>query len=431
MIASTATYAAPADSTFATENSPIGFASVNAMGVNGTTGGVGGDTIYFSNGTDLYTFLDDRKDPDSTLHLPPKVCVIVGTITSTQKQLEIKQTYNLTFIGKGTDAAFEGTGLFVKQSYNIIIRNLQFRNAPIDGVAIQYPESHHVWIDHCSFTDSPDYDTADARHDGELDITHGSSYVTVSWCYFTNHTKTCLLGHSDSNAAEDTGKLKTTYHHNWFDNSAQRHPRVRFAECHVFNNLYTARGRMLYGIASTCKASVMVEGNYFDGLNFPSYIGYDKSPAGDILERNNIYYNSGTPQTTGIAFDPASYYQYTLTSTADVPSVVMNNAGSGKLVAAVTAEAQELKPETCSLEQNYPNPFNPSTRISYTIAKTGPVKLCVYNMLGQAISVLVNKEQSAGEHTAEFNAAGLPSGMYIYTLQTTNGLMSKKMLLVK
>jgi len=401
------------------------------MGVNGTTGGVGGDTIYFSNGTDLYTFLDDRKDPDSTLNLPPKVCIIVGTLTSTKKQLEIKQTYNLTFIGKGTDAAFEGTGLFVKQSRNIIIRNIQFRNAPIDGVAIQYPESHHVWIDHCSFTDSPDIDTGDARHDGALDITHGSSYVTVSWCYFTNHTKTCLLGHSDSNEAEDLGKLKTTYHHNWFDNTSQRHPRVRYAECHVYNNYYTTRGRMLYGIASTVQAKVLVEGNYFDGISFPSYCGYAESPVGDLLERNNIYNNSGTPQSTGIAFEPTTYYSYKLTDAADVPSVVSNNAGSGKLVSAVAMETQELKPAACSLEQNYPNPFNPSTKISYTLAKTGLVKLSVYNMLGQAISALVNKEQSAGEHTAEFDAAGLPSGIYIYRITANNINETRKMLLLK
>ncbi len=431
VLVSLTAFAAPNDSTFATGDTPVGFASVNAMGVNGTTGGAGGDTIYFTNGTDLYNFLDDRKDPNFNLNMPPKVCVIVGTLTSTKKQLEIKQTYNLTFIGKGTDAAFEGTGLFVKQSYNIIIRNIQFRNAPIDGVAIQYPEAHHVWIDHCSFTDSPDIDTADARHDGALDITHGSSYVTVSWCYFTNHTKTCLLGHSDDNDAEDLDKLKTTYHHNWFDNTSQRHPRVRYADCHVYNNYYTTKGRMLYGVASTAKAKVLLEGNYFDGLSFPAYVGYAESPAGDLLERNNIYNNSGAPQSTGIAFEPTAYYQYTLTNPADVPTVVMNNAGSGKMISGVEANTADMKPTTCLLEQNYPNPFNPTTRINYSIAKADVVKLSIYNMLGQEIAVLVNKEQQAGEYSATFNASGLPSGLYIYRLAVNNFLETRKMLLVK
>jgi pectate lyase len=428
---SIAVFAAPNDSTFATGDTPTGFASVNAMGVNGTTGGAGGDTLYFTNGTDLYNFLDDRKDPSFNQNMPPKICVIVGTLTSTKKQLEIKQTYNITFIGKGTDAAFEGTGLFVKQSYNIIIRNIQFRNAPIDGVAIQYPEAHHVWIDHCSFTDSPDIDTGDARHDGALDITHGSSYVTVSWCYFTNHTKTCLLGHSDDNDAEDLDKLKTTYHHNWFDNTSQRHPRVRYADCHVYNNYYTTKGRMLYGIASTAKAKVLLEGNYFDGVGFPAYVGYAESPAGDLLERNNIYNNSGTPQSTGIAFEPTTYYQYSIDNASDVPALVRNNAGSGKMISGVEANTADMKPTTCLLAQNYPNPFNPSTTIKYSVNATGKVTLKIFDVLGNEIAVLVNKEMQPGNHEAQFNAAGLSSGMYIYTLRTTDGMQSKKMLFIK
>ena len=69
-------------------------------------------------------------------------------------------------------------------------------------------------------------------HDGLLDIKHGSDLVTVSWCRFHDHRKTCLLGHSDKPGAlaEDKGKLRVTYHHNFFDGSKTRHPRVRIAE---------------------------------------------------------------------------------------------------------------------------------------------------------------------------------------------------------
>jgi len=69
------------------------------------------------------------------------------------------------------------------------------------------------------------------------------------------------------------------------------------------------------------------------------------------------------------------------------------------------------------LKQNYPNPFNPSTVITYRLPSAGMVKVQVYNILGQEINTLLNKEQNAGLHTVTFNAAGLASGIYIYKLQ--------------
>ena len=422
----------PSDTTVTLETSPVGFASVNALGQNGTTGGAGGDTIYVTSGDALYTFLDDRKDPNGTLHLPPKIVVIQGKITSTKKQLEIKQTYNLTFIGKGTDASFEGTGLFVKQSYNIIIRNLEFRNSPIDGIAIQYAESHHVWIDHCTLSDSPDLDTADARHDGLIDITHCASYVTVSWCHLTNHTKTCLLGHDDGNSAEDAGKLKTTYHHNWFDNSGQRHPRVRYAECHIYNNYYVGNGRMLYGVASTCTAQVTVEGNYFKGVPSPTLVGYAESPVGNLVERNNIYVNSGTPQTLGTVPEPGASYQYTLTDPALLPVIIPKYCGSGKMpVVTGTSGKGKFVPEQFGLAQNFPNPFNPVTVISYYIPVARKVTLRVFDVLGKEAALLIDKEESVGRHEVSFNAVSLPSGVYYYSLKAGEFLQTRKMLLLK
>ena len=73
-----------------------------------------------------------------------------------------------------------------------------------------------------------------------------------------------LLGHSDDNAGEDAGNLRVTYHHNWFDGSGTRHPRVRFGNpVHVYNNYYNGNE---YGVASTMNAGVLIEGNYFDRL---------------------------------------------------------------------------------------------------------------------------------------------------------------------
>lgn len=84
-----------------------------------------------------------------------------------------------------------------------------------------------------------------------------------------------------------------------------------------------------------------------------------------------------------------------------------------------------------SLAQNYPNPFNPSTKISYSIKEDGFVTLKVYDILGVEIASLVNEPKTAGSYEAEFNAAQLPSGMYIYKLQSGSFTDVKKMLLTK
>lgn len=88
-------------------------------------------------------------------------------------------------------------------------------------------------------------------------------------------------------------------------------------------------------------------------------------------------------------------------------------------------------PNTYSLEQNYPNPFNPTTKIRFSVPQSGIVTLKVFNILGQEVSTLINKELKAGTFEADFNAAGFSSGVYFYTLSTGNFNVTKKMLMLK
>jgi hypothetical protein len=83
------------------------------------------------------------------------------------------------------------------------------------------------------------------------------------------------------------------------------------------------------------------------------------------------------------------------------------------------------------LYDNYPNPFNPTTIISYNLSKPSDVKIEIYNAVGQRISELVNRQQLAGFHRINFDATGLPSGIYIYKITTANYSQSKKMTLIK
>ena len=92
---------------------------------------------------------------------------------------------------------------------------------------------------------------------------------------------------------------------------------------------------------------------------------------------------------------------------------------------------QGSKPNEFFLHQNYPNPFNPATVIRYSIPASGHVSLKVFDILGNEIATLVDEVKNAGTFTQEWNAAGVPSGLYFYRLTSGNLVSTKKMLLVK
>ncbi len=88
-------------------------------------------------------------------------------------------------------------------------------------------------------------------------------------------------------------------------------------------------------------------------------------------------------------------------------------------------------PSDFSLEQNYPNPFNPTTTINFNVPTNQQVKINIYNAIGELVTELVNKEYSAGNHSVEFNAANLPSGVYIYRMEAQSFTATHKMMLMK
>ncbi|MFG3704511.1 polysaccharide lyase family 1 protein [Micromonospora sp. NPDC047670] len=288
---------------------PDGFAAVAALGQNGTTGGAGGPTVTATDAADFLAYIDT---------VGPLVIQVTGRIAITSKQ---GVRPNKTIIGVG-DAEITGGGLDFYRSYNVIVRNITFTNAEDDAVNIGQ-NSHHIWIDHNRFAGAVD---------GSVDIVRGADYVTVSWNHFDHSDKSMLIGHSDGSASTDVGRLKVSIHHNFFDNSRQRHPRVRFGEpVHVYNNYFL--GNALYGVASTENAGVLVEGNYFRDVPHPLYSasGYADSGPGRAVQRHNVYVNSGVPETNGTVVEPRTYYPYTLDPAADVPALVTAGAGTGRI----------------------------------------------------------------------------------------------------
>jgi len=81
---------------------------------------------------------------------------------------------------------------------------------------------------------------------------------------------------------------------------------------------------------------------------------------------------------------------------------------------------QTLVPVEYALRQNYPNPFNPTTRILYQLPEASKVTIKVYNTLGQVVAVLVDKEESAGFKSAEWNAHDVASGIYFYRMEAAS-----------
>ncbi len=98
---------------------------------------------------------------------------------------------------------------------------------------------------------------------------------------------------------------------------------------------------------------------------------------------------------------------------------------------STSAELQGGIPESFELYQNYPNPFNPTTQINFDLPEAAKVRIEVYSMLGQRVSVLVDKKYSAGRHHIRYDAASLSSGIYIYRIQAGDFVKTNRMTLIK
>ncbi|MFC1569914.1 LamG-like jellyroll fold domain-containing protein [bacterium] len=96
-----------------------------------------------------------------------------------------------------------------------------------------------------------------------------------------------------------------------------------------------------------------------------------------------------------------------------------------------SVETNAAVPEMFNLSQNYPNPFNPTTEINYAITEAGHVALNVFNLMGENVATLVNNEQSTGEYRVAFDASDLANGIYYYQLRTSEGVITKRMVLMK
>lgn len=306
--AAAATAAALLWSATALTAQPIGYASLNG----GVTGGTGGPTVTVTTLADFITYAQAAT---------PYVIEVSGTIDLGTSNVRFES--NKTIRGIGSGSGFIGNLKGVAES-NVILQNLNFTNPSTvgDGDGLTLEGCTQIWVDHCAFVDCGD---------GSLDIKRGADFVTVSWCKFSytfdsGHNFVNLVGHSDSNATQDRGKLRVTFAHNWWSTGCvERMPRVRFGKVHVLNNYFNSPGNN-YCIRAAIESENLAEGNYFENVDEP--FNYYGSPAGKIRELNNVFVNV----TNRIAANDAVFtppYSYSVADPNTVKSDVMAGAGPG------------------------------------------------------------------------------------------------------
>ena len=333
----------PVPSYIVSEPKPIGWASQGS----GTTGGGTATPI-------LVTTLAQFKTEVSGTSA--KVIYVKGEFAAS----DISIGSNKTIIGCSSGAKLQGHLGIGSSSSNVIFRNLKISGYGVgdctkdpafdsgtgcssgaDAISVN-GSAHHVWFDHCLIMDGTD---------GNLDITNDADFVTVSWTKFAytprtdnvgddstgaaGHRFSNLVGGSDSNPTgwPNTRPLNVTWHHNWWaDGVVERQPRVRFGRNHLFNNYYDS-SISNYCVRAGIEASILLEGNAFDGVKSPHQFNSSANEGTAYIalgtsERVNSYASTSGDQAKeggGSPFTPP--YTYQVSSAGSVAAAVKAGAG--------------------------------------------------------------------------------------------------------
>lgn len=215
-----------------------------------------------------------QKGYDTT----PLAIRIIGTIKkddmdrldSSEEGLQVKgkndySTMPITIEGVGNDAAISGFGILCRNASSVEFRNFAVMLCMDDCLSLDTSNSN-IWVHNMDFFYGNTGGDADqAKGDGTVDIKGKSKNITVSYNHFYDCGKTSLGGMKG-----ETTDCWMTYHHNWFDHSDSRHPRIRTAFYHVYNNYFD--GVSKYGVGVTSGGSSFVEANYFRNCKYPMLI---------------------------------------------------------------------------------------------------------------------------------------------------------------
>ncbi len=260
----------------------------------------------------------------------PLIIRMIGQVYSpagknTSGYMQIKSTSNVTFEGVGDDAVAYQWSFLLRSTNNIEVRNLAVMEFYDDGISLD-TDNFNDWVHNCDIFYGQDRGGDQKKGDGSLDVKSGSDYCTFSYNHFWDSGKSSLCGMKD-----DSYKgYHITYHHNWFDHSDSRHPRIRGDQVHIYNNFYD--GNSKYGVGACTGSSAFVEANYFRHCPNPVLIslqGTDAKGAGTF---------SG--ETGGII------KMYNNFMTADCGNVIDAKTNATEFDAYIASTRSETVPDT-------------------------------------------------------------------------------------
>jgi len=327
------------------EASPlVGWAATPGLGLDTTTGG--------GNATpQVVTTLEALQD--AIAGDAPAVIFVRGNLAPG----DVRPGSNKTIVGL-CGAEVHGH-MEIREVQNVIVRNLNIVGYGIgdctldpgfdatvgcssgeDAITVQR-NAHHVWFDHCSVRDGTD---------GNLDVSNGANFVTISWTKFSYTPRTDLVGDDSTGAAghrysnlvggtdspstfDDAAALNVTWHHNWWaDNVVERQPRIRFGINHLFNNYWNS-DTTNYCVRAGIQARILLESNFFDGVDDPHEFNNadDQLTANIQADASNIYVDTTSDRSVGGGGPPAPALPYdyaaALEDAAGIPAAVTSGAG--------------------------------------------------------------------------------------------------------
>jgi pectate lyase len=277
------------------------------------TGGAGGKTVTVSTYAELLAAVNYKDTTAATVY-------IKGKISGTEK---IRVGSNKSILGLDSSSGLTGFGLFIRDAKNIIIRNIaisKVRTGDPGGDAVGVQSSTNIWLDHLDL--SSDLTSGKDYYDGLADFSHGSDYLTVSNTYFHDHFKASLVGHSDSNGAEDKGKLHITYANNYWKNINSRMPLLRFGTAHVFNSVFDSGST---AVNTRMGAQALVESTVFKNVE-RAVLSIDSKEVGYAVTRDLIL-NGATDEAPRGTLTSVPY-SYALLGSAKVEAAVVGTAGN-------------------------------------------------------------------------------------------------------
>lgn len=194
----------------------------------------------------------------------------VDSFGSSAEGLQIKAKnntipMNITVEGVGEDATIHGFGFLVRNVCSAEFRNFAIMICKDDCISLD-TNNKHIWVHNMDFFyGGPGSDSDQAKGDGTVDVKGKSTNITISYNHFWDSGKSSLGG-----MKSETTSCVLTYHHNWFDHSDSRHPRIRTMSFHIYNNYFD--GNAKYGVGMTMGGSAFVENNYFRSCKYPMLI---------------------------------------------------------------------------------------------------------------------------------------------------------------